>query len=296
MRMTKHKPVGKGIYRKKYGIVLIIIIGVLILAAVLILLNQHQKEAPSKWDLVGESIGIVNALGKEEMEFYQPLAQKELQKSGGQTVDSVYLIDYASRVYAQFLIGNKLGLCSPYSLSSLKAEMEQENNLRKARKENGEAIYGPEQYDLDSYFQYRLAEVKEQTIQELSRNPDSKLVEESRAYWNAHQEDFALIEEICYELTANGKTEQKVLTREEMSTLSKTDPQLLDLLYEGEDGQEFEYQFGDELRTGKILSIKKHTVDYEEDRQTVVESYVANVAYPELVKKMADSNPVEWAN
>lgn len=290
MPASIHKNANKG---KRFFLPVVIVLGFLVLLAILLVYFINGSKAPSIMETIGDVKGIVTTLGREEADFYLPLAKQEKEESGAAQLTEEELEQFAARVYAQFLIGEKLELCGPYSLDLIKTEMEKENSLRKSQKEQGKVVYGPLEYDLNSYFHYRLAQIKEQSVKALTEQRDPDLEKQSYDYWEKHQDQFTVIQEITYELTEDGSTEQKTLKQEDMSTLSKTDPQLLDILYQGEEGDEFSYPYGDGQRSGKILTIQRQTAGFQENKQEVIETYLAKIAYPELVTTIAESNPVE---
>lgn len=270
--------------RRRIGWRSLVSIGVLLfllLLAAFFIWQANCQPGPSVMGQLRQITGNSVTIGKEEADFYQGLAGQDMDKTA-----------YASRVYAQFLAGERLGVCGPYSFESLKAELAQENEQRRLKKEQGEKLEGPAQFDLAHYLPYRLEQIRDASVALLVENPSGALLANSKAYWEANQDKFAVVREITVELRQNGSTERKVFKKSELAEMGSQNPQLQKLLYSGKEGQSFEYEYNGDKITGEILSVKKETATFEEATQAVLTSYMANVEYPQLIDLIAANNPV----
>ena len=77
-------------------------------------------------------------------------------------------------------MANKFNLCEPYSFQTLKLRLEQENESRKVKKANGEAIYGLEQFTLEQFFQYRLSTAEASLRTYLEGQRDERILKEAK--------------------------------------------------------------------------------------------------------------------
>lgn len=92
------------------------------------------------------------------------------------------------------------GLTDFTSFSDWKADLEKENKRRADAVKNGEVIYGPERYELDSYIQITLANLEED-LKKAFREEYTATEEEMRAYYdenlaNFKEQDLRLIQQI----------------------------------------------------------------------------------------------------
>ena len=198
--------------------------------------------------------------------------------------------EYAKEVYAQFALGEAYNLCKPYSYESLKMDMEAENQQRQAKKSAGEVVYGTLEYTLDSYLEYTLSNLKIQTVDYMVRNHEESLEKEAKTYWEAHPDKFERVDEIIYRLGEETKT----VIWDELSTLEKTDSELFEYLYYGEEGEQFTLSDRDEPISGEILKKAMKTTDFETDKSTVLKIYISDVYYEKLVKQAEKEHPLEF--
>lgn len=265
----------------------------LILLTVFFIWQANCQQGPSAIGQLRQITGISVSMGKEESDFYRTLAQKELTQQGAAAPSAGNAELYASKVYACFLAGERLGVCSPYSFEGLKADMAKDNQERLAQKEQGKKLEGPEQYDLPQYLRYRLDEVRDAIVDKLAENPSHTLQQNSRAYWESNRDQFAVVREITVDMKQN-KSEKKIMFKKgDINKLKEGNPQLYEILSNAKEGQTFEYEYDGDTISGEILSVKKETADYEEVTQQVLIAYLAKVEYPQLIDLIAINNPVQ---
>ncbi|MBC5687982.1 hypothetical protein H8S37_03410 [Mediterraneibacter sp. NSJ-55] len=198
---------------------------------------------------------------------------------------------YAKEVYAVFEAGEKFGLCSPYSLSNLESEMEVENRNRQAKKNEGEVVYGKTSFKLEEFFDYRFSTVRSDTIRELTDAVLEKRIdiseENAKKYMEENKERFKTLEEITY--TLNGKEE--ILPAQNMKIFEETNPELSAWLSGAKPGDTF--QSAELGGTVEVTEIEYHEMSWEEDKLTIMEEYVTNEMYPELLREMESYFEIE---
>lgn len=225
------------------------------------------------------------SVSAEEYEFYYNLTKRDLPANTDPTEIEEKAKEMAGRSIAEFSLGQKMGICQPYSFESLQRNMEKENDQRKIKKENGEVIYGPEEFDLITYYNYVTSNLEIDAVDYIAANADDTMLQNAEAYFEEHREDYRPISSIRYTITENEKTEEKTLLQEDMRTLERLDGELFEFLYYGEVGDTMEYFYGDALRTAKILAIEKEDPDFASAQAAALEDYVSKVYYEELVQK-----------
>ena len=271
----------------------VVVLLLLVALAVFLIWQANCQQGPSVMGQLRQITGNTVTVGKEESDFYRLMAQKAMEQQGSQATNSGDGGTYASKVYAQFLVGERLGICGPYSFESLQAEMAQENQNRKSQKDQGEKLEGPVQFDLTEYLPYRLDQVEDASVEKLIENPSSVLLANSKAYWEANQDQFAVVREVQVEMTSDGSTIQRTYKKADLNQLKDSNPQLYELLSGTREGQTFEYEYDGETIEGKVLSVRKETATYEEVTQQVLFSYMKAVEYPQLISLLTQNNPVQ---
>lgn len=262
------------------GVVLVFVLGIII---ALNLKNNTKKAADD-----GVS-NVVTVISKEEYQFYREIVEKDYKGKDEKELEQKTK-EYAREVYAQFGLGEAYGICKPYSYESLKMDMEAENQQRQAKNDAGEVVYGTLEYTLEKYLPYTLSNLKLQIVDYLTKNQQDSLEKEAKAYWEKHQDKFQRIEEITYRLGEETKT----VMWEELPTLEKTDSELFEILYYGEEGEQFTLLDREETIDGEILVRTMHTTDFKEDKSAVLKTYISDVYYGELVKQAEKEYPLEF--
>ena len=269
--------------KKQYflaGVVILVILGI----AIAVIFNGRNNNAEEN-----SSSKVVTVVSEEEYQFYSEVVQKDYKEQDQKELEKKTK-EYAKEVYAQFALGEAYNLCKPYSYESLKMDMEAENQQRQAKKSAGEVVYGTLEYTLDSYLEYTLSNLKIQTVDYMVRNHEESLEKEAKTYWEAHPDKFERVDEITYRL---GEETKKVVW-DELSTLEKTDSELFEYLYYGEEGDQFTLSERDEPISGEILKKTMKTADFEADKSTVLKIYISDVYYEKLVKQAEKEHPLEF--
>lgn len=262
------------------GVVLVFVLGIIV---ALNLKNNTKKAADD-----GVS-NVVTVISKEEYQFYREIVEKDYKGKDEKELEQKTK-EYAREVYAQFGLGEAYGICKPYSYESLKMDMEAENQQRQAKNDAGEVVYGTLEYTLENYLPYTLSNLKLQIVDYLTKNQQDSLEKEAKAYWEKHQDKFQRIEKITYRLGEKTKT----VMWEELPTLEKTDSELFEILYYGEEGEQFTLLDREEAIDGEILERTMHTTDFKEDKSAVLKTYISDVYYGELVKQAEKEHPLEF--
>lgn len=270
----------------------------LVLAASLLLiflLNQPAQE-PGVLDALESKAGYIRTVGEEEYAFYRNLVARDSEPGADEGEIDRLTREKINRVNAEFMLANQMGLCEPYSFETLQRDMQRENDQRKIKKQNSEVFYGPEKFDLISYYSYLSGNLKLDMVTYVVENADGKLVEAAKAYYEQNMEKYQSIANIRYTLTENGASAEKTLPREEMSTLEKLDSELFEFLYNGSVGDELHYTYNDRERSVKIQAIEQEETSFESSMAVVMRDYVTNVYLENLIVSTMEKSPVEFAS
>ena len=127
--------------------------------------------------------GFVRVISEEELEFYKYFVERELPQPVEEETLLALTKEYANKVNAAFYLGNKWGLCEPYSFENLKLRMEQENLERKVKLEEGEVIYGLEEFSLEIYFEYVMDNLELSLKTELEAKADAEIMNLAKTYY-----------------------------------------------------------------------------------------------------------------
>lgn len=274
------------------GFVLIITI------CILVIRNTDEKPALSQQQGIISTLesysGTSQVIEEKEYDFYFEIVRKEFENQNDKDKIQTAANSFIQDTYAQFLIGNKLNICKPYSFQTLERDMKIENQQRKIKKNKNEIFYGPLEFKLESYFKYILNNLKSDIIEVLYEKEDPDLIENAKNYYQKNPDTFTRLESVEYEITVDSTTEKKVLKREDMSILEKTNSNLFQSLYTRQEGEEFLYLENGQEVSGKILSKKKSVIKYQEAKEEIIKVYISEVVYPELVRIVGDHNPLEF--
>ena len=266
------------------------------LVLVLMLLSACAKNEETPKGGILEQVeayqGYQREITEEEYDFYTYFVKREVtgEITKQELADRVEA--YANRVNAIFYLANKFDLCEPYSFEVLKFRMEQENEIRKVKKENGQMIYGLEQFTLEQFFQYHLGNVEVDIRNYLEEQTDSKILEEARKYLEENKADFCVRETVIYEVDIAGNKEHITADRTELNFMQDADPALADFLQEGTKGEKYQDIQSEGTREVIIKEVFETEAEFEKDKATVVAVYINKKLYPELVQKAAQNNPV----
>lgn len=266
-----------------------------VLAAVLVFSTRKSKDKDTIIEELQNQSGYIRTVGTEEYEFYRKLIVRDASGDISEEEIEEKTKEKINRVNAEFLLGYKMGLCSAYSFESFRHDMENENNQRKIKKEKGEVYYGPDEFDLIGYYNYISGNLKLDMVSYLTEHADRKMVDEAEEYFEKNKEYYRKMEEICYQLTENGETEEKTLLWQDMSSLEKTDSELFEFLYPGQEGDEFQYTHNGVTRNVKITEVRYMDETFENNMERVMRDYITNIYLENLIRKTAENNPVEFS-
>ncbi len=245
-----------------------------------------------------QTTGFIRTVGQSEFNFYQQIAERNtVSASLSSQMDDNKLQktkDYINRVNAAFYIANQLGLCEPYSFASFQREMEKENNLREVKKERGEVFYGPEQFNLVSYYDYQSSNLKLKVVDQIVRLADAGMADEAKQYFEKNKSKYDTIQEIRYEQNENGTVTEQNLKQSDFLTLKTTDGELFDFLIGGKPGETKEYSLNGQTRSVTIRSKDMEQATFENVQGDVMRDYVTLVYYDRLVSLVAKNNPVQF--
>lgn len=255
----------------------IIIIGILFISEMT--KKKEQEELPQ----------IVTTISEEEYNFYCEIVQKNYKGKDKKKLEELTK-EYAQNVYAQYALGEKYGLCEPYSYEYLKMKMETENQQRKAKKDAGEVVYGTLEFKLDGYLQYQLSNLRLSIIDSVVKNSDKTLEKKAKKYWEEHQDKFERIASVEYRLDK----ETKVVSWKDFPLLEKTDSQLFTYLYEGKEGDTFSIEENGHVVEGEIIKKTMEKTDFAENKTEIIKNYVGSVYYDELINQSEKENILEY--
>ena len=258
--------------------------------AVLLLLQEDEN--PVLKGLHAKN-GYIRTVEREEYEFFRLLVYRDALEELTESELEAKTKEKINRANAEFLLGNQMGLCVPYSFESFQINMENENIQRKLKKANNEVFYGPEEYDLITYYAYVSSNLKMDMVSFITDHADEKMIKDAKAYFEEHKENYRMIKSVEYFLSENGGTELKTILYEEFSTLEKTDSQLFEFLYSGKAGDELEYVYQEQQRKIEIESVKYEKLTYKNKAERVMRDYITNVYLENWIQEIEENYPVE---
>lgn len=255
---------------------------------------MREPQEESELDKLKAQQGYIRTVGTEEYEFFKKLVYRDSREELTEEELDTATKEKVNRVNAEFMLANQMGLCDPYSFESFQRDMENENTQRKLKKEKDEVFYGPEEFDLITYYNYVSGNLKLDMVSYITEHADSMIVNESEAYFEEHKENYKTINAIRYFLTENGEQEELVLERDEMSTLEKTDSELFEFLYNGEAGDTLEYVHDESERMVQIISTEYEELSFNNNMERVMRDYITNVYLEDWIQQIEEENPVEF--
>ncbi len=266
---------------------------VLLIAAVIGMSGTSEDEKSALKEMKAQQ-GYIRTVGTEEYEFFKKLVYRDSREELTEEELDAAAREKVNRVNAEFMLANQMGLCDAYSFESFQRDMENENTQRKLKKEKDEVFYGPEEFDLVTYYNYVSGNLKLDMVSYITEHADSEVLEEAEAYFDEHVEDYKTIAAIHYMLGENGEEKELVLERDEMSTLEKTDSELFEFLYDGESGDTLEYEHDGSQRTVQIISTEYEELSFKNNMERVMRDYITNVYLEDWIQQIEKENPVEF--
>ena len=279
--------------RNIFGVITLVFLFVVVIAAVLV--NGHKEEMDNGvLAQIRNQNGYIRTVGSEEYEFYKKLVDRDLPEDISEEELEQKTKEKINRTNAEFMLANRMGICGPYSFESFQRDMEIENNQRKLKKERNEVFYGPEQFDLTTYYNYITTNQKLDMVSFITQNMDAKMLDLAEKYYNEHKEIYKTIKELKYLLTEENQTEERTVISEELSSLEKTDSTLFEFLYYGKSSDTMQYSYGNILRDVQIMSIEYEEQSFENNMERVVRDYITNIYLEEWLQEIEADNPVEF--
>lgn len=270
------------------------IVFVVITAFVFFLFYETQPKEQGVLEELKNETGYIRTIEEEEYEFFKTLVIRDLSEELSDEEIEEKTKQKINRVNAEFLLANQMGLYKPYSFESLQRDMENENSQRKIKKEKNEVFYGPEEFDLISYFNYVSGNLKLDMVQYITENADREVNDGAKAYFKDNKETYRTIEQIVYLLSEEGNVQEKTLLQQDMSSMEKTDSDLFEFLYYGKEGDKFSYSYNNVLREVEIKSIEYETLNYSNYAERVMRDYITNVYLEDLIQNVEEKNLVEF--
>ena len=102
--------------------------------------------------------------------------------------------DYLKMVEANYQVGNKLGYESE-GLETLVERMNEENELRKAKIEKGEVVYGLKEYTLLLYLNYDIEQIEEACVEKMEIT-----TQQAKDYYDLNHEMFMEADQKSYDV------------------------------------------------------------------------------------------------
>lgn len=263
----------------------------------ILMMACNKEEATSKGsilDQVGEYQGYQRTVGEEEYKLYTYFVKREITGEVSKDELKKRVEDYANQINALFYLANKFGLCEPYSYETMKLRMEQENEMRKIKKEKGEAIYGLEEFSLEQFFQYKKDTTEASLRSYLEGEVDEVMIENAKAYYEENREKFRYRENIIYEETVKEQKEIVEADRTQLKLLGNADPALADFLMLGEVGESYSDVQNEGKREVVIKEILYNEEGFEANKQAAVSYYIQQELYSQLITMVAENNPVQF--
>lgn len=222
-------------------------------------------------------------IDKEEFDFYYGLAERDFQDRTLKEQIEQAALNLAAESYAQFRMGETLGLCQAYSFSSMQRSMEADNQSRQVKMSQGEVVYGMQEFTLPTYFSYIRNGLRQDIVSKLSESADTAIEKAARKYYRDNPDSFRTLTKVQYETDETGVMEKRIFLREDMSTLEKTDDELFRFLYNGKEGESLQYEKNDQLISVNLLKKEETQLSWEDDAASIIYSYVDQHLYEELL-------------
>lgn len=256
--------------------------------------KQEVREVETVLSMIDSYRGYIRIVSTEELEFYKYFVERDLPEPVTEEELLSLTKDYANRVNAAFYLGNRWGLCEPYSFEALKLRMEQENTERKIKLEQGEVVYGLEEFTLDIYFQYVMDNLQSSLQGQLEADADKEILEMAEQYYTEHSEDFVYRKEVVYDQFLNGKKETLTADVDMLSVLGKTDTALADFLQMADASEIYEDVIEEGERRVVLKEITYSEEGYENNAEMALYRLVRDELYDSVIDMVAKNNPVQF--
>lgn len=262
----------------------------------LVLRGGGGPQAPQS-DLLGELRalrGYSRSVSQREYDFFRELAARELYGGEGADLDQLAR-ERAAEVSARFYLGSRLGLCETFDFATLEYRMEQENAVRQAKLEAGEAVYGAKQYTLPTYFSYLDSNLETDLLNYLIGHADQPMLEQAEAYYDADPDRFRMLTSITYTLERDGQTSTESVDSAGLRTLQNAGDPLGDFLASAQPGEALDFTGAEGEALRAVLKETKYETPAFADAQGAVLSTWLNAEVLDgLYETVARNNPLTF--
>lgn len=273
-----------------------IIAPVLLMAMVLLatVACGSSEQSAKLLDMIESYRGYTRIITNEEYDFYKYFVERDLPEPVSDEKLEELVKEYAGEVHAVFYLGNRLGFCEPYSFEAMELRVDQENTQRQLMLEQGEVVYGLEQFTKETYFLYTMDNLKASLQGYLEAQADEEILKRAEAYYEAHEEQFIYRKEVHYEQSLDGVTESIIADVDMLSFLGKADMGLADFLGIAEVGDVYEDDRDGQVRRVVLTKIIYSEKGYEYNADMALYRLVRDELYDEVIKIIAKNNPVQF--
>lgn len=265
----------------------------MILIFAVVLIKQPEKSEGILAEIDSYQ-GYTRVVSQEEYEFYQYFVERDLSKKVNEEELDRLVREYAGEVHAAFCLGNRLGFCEPYSFEAMELRVEQENTQRQLMIEQGEVVYGLEQFTKETYFLYTMDNLRASLQGYLEAQADEDILKRAEEYYKAHEEEFIYRKEVHYDQSLDGVTESVVADVDMLSFLGKADMGLADFLGIAEVGEVYEDDKDGQERKIVLTEIIYSEKGYEHNADMALYRLVRDELYDEVIKNTAKNNPLQF--
>lgn len=256
--------------------------------------DHSTEETTGLLDAIESYQGFSRTVSKEEYDFYAYFVERDLPKEVSAAELDHLIKEYANEVNAVFYLANRIGFCEPYSFEALELRMQQENTKRQIQLEEGEVIYGLEQFTLETYFQYTIDNLQASLQGYLEEYADEEVMDLAKEYYQAHEEEFIYRKEVVYEQMLDGVSETLIADVDMLSFLGKSDMGLADFLSIGQVGETYADDRNDQERQVTIKEITYSENGFENNAEMALYLLVREELYDQVIKTVAENNPLEF--
>lgn len=265
---------------------------VILLAA--LCLQSRREEGEGLIAGLSSFQGSSRTVSQAEYDFFRARAERSTGPQRSEEELDQLAREQITAVSARFSLGNHLGLCEPYSFEALAYRMEQENIIRKAKADSGEAVYGAVQFTLESYLDYLDSNLETDIVSFLVDNADRSMLEQARTYYDSHTASFSKLVSVTYELEdGEGLNTTETLSADELRSLQNTDSPLSEFLSSAQPGEVLEYQsFGGAAQRATFVEAKWEVPAFEDAVPIAVRTWLNAEIMDGLYADVAQNAPV----
>ena len=256
--------------------------------------KKDSEEKKGLLEVIENYKGYSRTVSKEEYDFYSYFVERDLPEKVSVEEFDQLVKAYANEVNAVFYLANRIGFCEPYSFEVLEMRMQQENTKRQIQLEEGEVIYGLEQFTLETYFQYTLDNLQASLQGYLEEYADEEIMNLAKEYYQTHEEKFIYRKEVVYEQTVDGVTETLTADVDMLSFLGKSDTGLADFLGIAQVGDTYADDRNDQDRRVTLKEITYSEKGFENNGQMALYLLIREELYEEVINMVAENNPLEF--